>query len=114
MNDEKKEETAEDIKKDIYARMGINSRVLHIGRVPLSTFTDFTAWAKEEFCDDYGMGFRHLWDCYMGLIPTGIEHIEAKLDALEIEVNALKALLASKKEEEKVIRMADGKVLRRD
>lgn len=38
---------------------------LGISRVPAQLKADFTALAKEEFCNDYGMTLRHIWDQFI-------------------------------------------------
>ena len=43
-------------------RLQGNRESLHIARVPPKTKEEFTKWAKDEFCGDYGMALKFLWD----------------------------------------------------
>lgn len=38
---------------------------LGISRIPSQLKADFIALAKEEFCNDYGMLLRHIWDQFV-------------------------------------------------
>ncbi len=86
-----------------------------MNRVPEKTYQEFVNFCHEEFADDFGMGLKHLWDFYKGIMPTGQEALEARLDALEQEVFALKGKSKSKSkgEEKKPIRTLSGRSLKR-
>ena len=81
-----------------------------INRIPPKTQKAFIEFAKEEFCDDRGMALKFLWDFYAGLIPSGIEHLEAEIMALKQEVASLKE--QPKQEEKKVRKSLDGRMIR--
>ena len=81
---------------------------LTIQRIPDNTLKQFKEMSNEEFKGDYGFTLKHLLDFYYGLIHTGWEHLEIKLQALEDEIIGLKEKLVSKEEEKKYRSMADG------
>ena len=41
-----------------------NERKLFISRLPKNIKEEFTKFAEEEFCDDFGMAFKNVWDCF--------------------------------------------------
>lgn len=80
-----------------------NAQSLHISRVPTRIKREFVEWANAEFCGDYGLALKHLW--------------EGKLDAVAImeEVSQLNARIAKlemapqQEEKPKVRRMVSGR-----
>ncbi len=92
--------------KEIKEKILSNDPSLHLGRVPRPTYLRFVEWSKKEFCQDYGMAFKHLFDFYFGLIPSGIEHVEQEIITLRKEVQELKDSLL--KEKKPVKRRLDG------
>ena len=101
-----KERDMEEIKE---IREKIVQQSLHIARVPKRVYKEFTALAKEEFCSDYGLCLKHIWDFYNGLISTGIEHLEDGLERAFVEIEVMKSVVF-KPEEKKVRRRLDGSV----
>jgi hypothetical protein len=85
---------------------------ISFNRIPQPTLDRFCPWAINEFCEDYGMAFKHLVDFYFGLIPTGWEHLEVEIASLRKEMEALKAGMVEK-EEPKGITMLNGRIIRR-
>ena len=84
---------------------------LTISRVPKNTLDLFKEFANEkDFCSDYGMALKHLMDFYIGLVPTGIEHVEVEIESLKEEIMHLKLLIEQKPKEG--ITMANGKKIR--
>ncbi len=82
-----------------------------ISRIPEQTKTELMQWFKKDFCDDYGMGLKWLWDHYKGTLPNQNEEVNTKIDILADEVAKLKEQLAKLTQEpkaEKVIEAADG------
>ena len=77
---------------------------LLIGRTPKS-IREFKSWAKEEFCDDYGMALKWIWDFYTGILGTGHERAEAKADEA---LNQVAELTKQPEKEERVKIMLDG------
>lgn len=73
----------------IVRKLSENREMLHIKRIPLNTKREFMRFAEEEFCDDWGMALKWLWDFYKGSIPNNNEQINQKLRELEDKVNAL-------------------------
>lgn len=94
----------EDIKE---IKEKIKHPVLHIGRIPKKTYMEFVKLAEEEFCSDYGMAMKFLYDFYVGLIPTGIEHLEIELERQNSEIEKIKEVVF-KKEEKKPSTRLDG------
>lgn len=84
----------------------IVERYIHISRVPKKVEEGFKAWAKEEFCSDYGLAFKHLWDFYNGLIPSGVEHLEEAIEQLS---NRLAVLELKPVEDEPTVKRLDGR-----
>lgn len=107
--EEKLIKDAEEIRQRIITNR--RSMDIHITRVPLPTYESFREWAKEEFCFDYGMALKHLWDFYNGLIPTGWEHLEVELEAQKKEIELLKAEVFKPKEE-KIRKRLDGGIIK--
>lgn len=100
--DEKIVERVEEI------RERITQHKLVISRVPKNTLDRFKQLcSQDEFCEDYGLCLKFLVDFYFGLIPTGLEALEAKLDML----NGRVAVLENKQQETVVRRMMNGKVI---
>jgi len=79
-----------------------------INRIPSKEKDWFIQFAKEEFCDDRGFALKHLIDFYNGLIPSGIEHVEGTVLALEERVKVLEEANA-KPIEKKVRKSLDGR-----
>jgi RNAse (barnase) inhibitor barstar len=42
----------------------INQDKLIISRIPKSVKMEFQEYAKQEYCDDYGMAFKAVWDYF--------------------------------------------------
>ena len=101
-------ESIEEIKK------ALGYRKLVMNRVPINTFNRFEKIANtEDFCNDRGMALKLLLDFYEGLVPIGTEHIDMRLDALELELAKLKEQISKKQEEKKTITTISGKSLKR-
>jgi len=94
--------------KDIRERI-VNG--FSINRIPDKTKNWFIDFAHEEFCDDRGMLLKHLVDFYIGLIPSGVEHLELAINELQEELDALKKQIETKKEEPKVRNRLDGSII---
>lgn len=62
---------------------------LRISRIPEKTRKGFIELADTEFCSDYGLTLKYLFDLHNGLINTGVEHIEGALEVLNERVSAL-------------------------
>ena len=64
-----------------------NRKSLHIARVPEETKEEFTTFANEEFCGDYGMALKWLIDDIpnqdIRMIIAKIEEQEARIQNLE-------------------------------
>jgi len=84
-----------------------NKSALRIARIPQKVKEEFTAWADKEFCSDWGMALKWLWDFYKGIMPEGHEEIYARLDMLEAKIAKLE-----EKKETKHIRTVTGKILK--
>ena len=85
---------------------------LVIARIPEKTKTEFIRWCEKELCKDYGMGLKWLFDHYKGTLPNENEEINAKIELLANEVDKIRDELKEKKEE-KVLRAADGRMVRK-
>lgn len=58
---------------------------LNINRLPRDTYEEFRKYAHKEWCGDYGMAFKHIWEVFKGL-DARVSYIEqALITALGIE-----------------------------
>ena len=86
---------------------------LVINRVPEKELTWFKSWAKDEFCNDYGIAFKML--CYGHLPPENaviiqkVEELEKKIKDIEFEIAKLSE---SKIVDEHTRKMGDGRIMR--
>lgn len=80
---------------------------LVINRVPENTLRQFKELVdKSNFCEDYGFGLKFLMDFYIGLIPSGVEHLELEIQSLHDELAIMKQKSDTK--EEKPVRKMLG------
>ncbi len=89
-----------------------NKRRLVISRVPENLKKEFIEFANQEFCEDYGMALRWLWDQaweYQAMKEKLIDlgSIDARLRILEDN------LLIHDNKTEKSIKLLNGKIIRR-
>jgi len=76
-------------------RTRITTPAFSISRIPDKTRKEFMDFADKEFCSDRGMALKHIWDCYNGLITTGVEHLEVELDIVRSKVEELTTKILS-------------------
>ena len=87
-----------------------NKPDLIINRVPKNTLERFKELASnDEFSKDYGFTLKFLMDFYIGLIPSGVEHLEEKIEQLQQQINELKTTEDTSKD----IKLANGKTIKR-
>ena len=67
-------------------QLNSNRNRLNISRIPIETKRAFTEFADNEFCSDYGMALKWLFDRFAGTLPTVNEEIHARLDELEMRL----------------------------
>ena len=73
-------------------KLGYKPPALVMSRVPKKTLDRFFQLCTEEaFCSDRGMLLKYLIDFHDGIIPSGIEHLEIQIEALNYEVTQLKS-----------------------
>ena len=78
-------------------------RKLFISRIPKQTKEEFVSFANEEFCDDFGMTFKYVWDQFK-LWKVFFENMDYKLNhILELITQG------EKKPEKETIRMLSGR-----
>lgn len=65
--------------------------------------------SEADFCSDFGMALKFLCDFHDGIIPSGMEHLEAQLQELREKIAAIEAAQAEKKEEIKPKTRLNGK-----
>ncbi len=63
--------------KDIQERVKVQGLV--INRVPKNIRDEFVKFAEEEFCDDYGMTLKYVWDNFK-VWKTLYENMDYKLN----------------------------------
>ena len=95
--------------EEIRKKIVVNSEDIHISRVPKETCKEFKQWAKEEFCMDYGMALKHLWDHYKGILGNDTEAIWESIQLLESKVYHLENKDKMEKDVKKVRKMLSGK-----
>jgi len=88
-------------------RLQEKSMSLHFNRVPVRVKREFVAWADEEFCGDYGLAFKHLWDSKLD-----VAEVAAQIASLHTRIAQLE-LAQNKEEQPKVRRMVGGNVIPR-
>ena len=73
--------------KNMLKRLQENSESLHISRIPPETKKGFVEWAKREFCGDFGMALKWLWDDLpkgdLNTILDVVQNHEERLLAIE-------------------------------
>jgi hypothetical protein len=85
---------------------------LGITRVPRKTFSFFKQFAEEEFANDYGMALKFLVDVYLGIIPSGMDEVMARIDELEERLAQVEEKpVKEQKVEKRVIRSISGKII---
>jgi len=85
--------------KGIKEKITSSSSSIFFKRVPKKTYDIFMKMAEEDFCGDFGMLLKHLLDFYLGLIPSGIEHLEAAVEHLDNRMTVLEQAVAKKPED---------------
>ena len=86
--------------KNVVYRLKKNRERLNISRIPLKTKREFVDYAEREYCSDYGMAFKSLWESF-------------KTQPKIIELyNRIEALEGGKTK--KVIKTLDGREIRRE
>jgi len=86
----------------IREKVGVNS--LYISRIPEKTKKEFQEFATAEFCGDYGMLLKHLFDFYKGAMLSGNEAYDVALEDLHERVTKLESTpVEEKSEKDKVL-----------
>lgn len=81
-------------------------RKISISRLPKQTKEEFVQFASDEFCDDFGMCFKHVWDSFK-LWKIFFENMDMKLDKILDEINNFRK--AEESSEKKQIKLLSGK-----
>jgi len=76
-----------------YSVMLIDGEDIIIKHVPEKVRLAFEKFANEDFDGNTGLTLKHLMDFYIGLIPSGVEHLEVGLEKLEQEIELLKQIV---------------------
>lgn len=90
---------------------------LYFGRIPKRTREEFSKFAKEEFCGDYGMALKCLWDDMnnsqeLNVLLLRLEQLEQRIQVLENPVKETKTTDEELIEQGKAKRMASGAIRR--
>ena len=72
----------------------ILQKKLVIGRVPDDTKEQFVQFAKSEYCDDYGMAFKAIWEYFKG--DMKYIHMLERIDSVEKRLNGVESKSDSK------------------
>ena len=78
---------------------------LHISRLPKKTKEEFLQFANDEFCSDFGLCFKYIWDTFK-IWKVFFENMDMKLDIML-------SLLNNKPEKESITFLSGKKVERR-
>jgi len=87
----------------------VNTRGLVINRVPKNTHEEFLKFAEEEFCDDFGMCLKYVWDNFK-LWKMLFENLDMKLDAVLEKVSQLEQT-EKKPDNTESIRLLSGRTI---
>jgi len=87
----------------------ITEKKLVIGRLPNDTKCEFTSFAKEKYCDDFGMAFKAVWEYYKGDIKY-IDILE-RITTLEDAFNEFFNEPEMENKEEPGIKTLSGKLI---
>lgn len=98
------ETTQEQILKQII----VKTDSIGISRVPFKLKEQFIELAKEEFCNDYGLTLRHIWDQFVEYQMFKQQILDGNYKIALIESNSVTA--PAPKEGAKGIRLMDGSV----
>ena len=89
-------------------RATITTCKLSMSRIPPKAYKAFIELSNSDFCGDYGLTLKFLMDLHDGMIITGVEHLEAQVKHLGVELERLKQIVFEKKEEKPIKKMMDG------
>ncbi len=81
-------------------------RKLSISRIPKQVKEEFTNFADEEFCSDYGLCFKHVFDGYK-MWKLFFENTDMKLDIIIDKLNNV----GEQKPEENGITLLSGRTV---
>lgn len=59
----------------------LKDRKLSISRIPEKTKEEFVNFANEEFCGDFGMALKYIWDTFKSA-KMAYENFDFKLDQI--------------------------------
>jgi hypothetical protein len=97
--------------KQMLKRLQENSESLHISRIPPNVKKEFIEWADKEFCGDYGMALKWLWDDLpkgdLNTILDAIQNHEERI--LVLEETQASPVPTAEEPAKKVIKTLDGK-----
>jgi hypothetical protein len=96
--------------KKVYENTGRRVPDLVVSRVPKQVLEGIKKLASEEFCDDYGMAIKFLYDNTYGVLPQILSDYEARIGAIENKI----AMISNKNEvetETKQLKTNSGKVI---
>ncbi len=69
-----------------------------INRVPTNVRDEFVAFAEEEFCEDYGMTLKYVWDNFK-IWKMFFENMNFKIDEIREKLNQMAPIQEEKPEE---------------
>jgi len=76
---------------------------LHISRIPRQTKEEIIEFANKEFCEDYGMAIKYIWDNFK-IWKVFFENMDYKLDEIIRKLDN-----PAEEKPESVIRMLSGR-----
>jgi len=83
----------------------MNTKDLHISRIPIHTKRWFTDYANDYFCGDYGLCLKHVIDSFRGMTPIGYDEVNQRIDMIVSEIEQMKS---QQPDDKNTVKMADG------
>jgi hypothetical protein len=90
---------------------GHNQASLHISRIPTQTKKEFKEYAEKEFCNDFGLAFKYVWDSYKGVLNFEVQEMLIRIEELESRIDLLEATQPQQKEDDG-IKTLSGRVIK--
>ena len=83
---------------------------LSISRIPKKTKEEFVNLAREEFCEDYGMCLKYVWDNFK-LFSQFLHNFDIKLN---YSIELMEKIQIEEKPEKKVVKLLSGRKVEKE
>jgi len=85
-------------------------RRISINRIPKQTKEEFVELANSEFCEDYGLTLKYVWDSFK-IGKLFVENLSYKLDEILLKLNLI---TEEKPDEEDSLTMLSGRKVKKE